>query len=61
MLSRRLNFFLLTRESILLGAMDGTLLITREVCFVWGGGGGRRKILGESHGFQGEAVVSNRL
>lgn len=34
----------------------------REVCVcVGGGGGGRRRILGESHGFQGEAVVSNRL
>lgn len=37
----------------------------REVCVCVGGGGtgggGRRRILGESHGFQGEAVVSNRL
>lgn len=36
----------------------------REVCVCvggGGGGGGRRRILGESHGFQGEAVVSNRL
>ena len=32
------------------------------MCLCAGGGGGeRRRILGESHGFQGEAVVSNRL
>ena len=29
-------FFLLTRESILLGAMDSTLFITREVCLCGG-------------------------
>lgn len=37
----------------------------REVCVCvcggGGGGGGPKRILGESHGFQGEAVVSNRL
>ena len=40
--------------------MDGTLLITRKGVFFVGVRRGR-KILGESHGFQGEAVVSNRL
>ena len=31
------------------------------LCVGGGGGGGGRGSLGESHGFQGEAVVSNRL